>query len=143
MQKNISEFTKSEESTASATDMFEFDQYGPTMDYPLPDAELGAMYPCGVSEIDRREIPDSGLSLSDFTTDWPFNHGRERDRPERIEKWAETAAVVDPRQDDNGGDDLELSKGWNPTAESQRTSNKRTKVLSDCPINQANKEENQ
>ncbi|MDR5657279.1 hypothetical protein RH831_08810 [Halodesulfurarchaeum sp. HSR-GB] len=75
------------------------EDWGPTMNEPLPEPELGALFESGGELVDRREIPDSGLSLSDIT-DWS-SHKREQDREDRIEEWAEKAAAADPRGVEN------------------------------------------
>lgn len=99
MQQNLSDFmTNADESTETDSWTPAFGEYGPTMDRLLPDAELAAMFESGETVVDRREIPDSGLSLSDIT-DWPFSHVARITPPER-EHFEEMMDKLNPNQDD-------------------------------------------
>lgn len=106
-QTNFDAFAKEQKLREEEPDPWEFDEYGPTMNEPLPiEEEEQAMFESGGEMIDRREIPDSGLSLSDIT-DWPYIN-REEDRPERIEQWAEKAAKFG---DQPGGQEVAADGG--------------------------------
>lgn len=78
------------------SDPFEFDQYGPTADRPLPEAELAALFESGGETIDRRALPDSGLSLSDIT-DWTFIND-EREDPSENAAYREMVAAFEAHE---------------------------------------------
>ena len=97
-------FDRFEENTETTdetgSDPWDFEEYGPTMDEPIPEAERMALHESGGELVDEREIPDSGLSLSDIT-DWPYIN-EERDRPDRRAKEAETIARLESKNQDVG-----------------------------------------
>jgi len=78
---------------------FDFDHYGPTSRRPTPEAELAALFESGGEMVDRREIPDSGLSLSDIT-DWPYIN-REQSNPSEREHFETTMSNLDDPRDDS------------------------------------------
>ena len=98
-QASFADFAES-----SGTDPFGFEDYGPTSRRPTPEAELAALYESGGVMVDRRAIPDSGLSLSDIT-DWPYIN-REESNPDEREHFEEIMSTIDdPRDDDSTDDD--------------------------------------
>ncbi|UWG47051.1 hypothetical protein HSRCO_0757 [Halanaeroarchaeum sp. HSR-CO] len=97
-----------------AADPFEFDDYGPTTDEPIEwiaPAEVEALHESGGELVDEREIPHSGLSLSDIT-DWPYIN-RERDRPDRREAEAKKIAELEglTQSPDTGGKKRAVTDG--------------------------------
>lgn len=84
------------------SDPFDFEEYGPTMDRPIPEVERAALFESGGELVDRRAIPDSGLSLSDIT-DWPFV-GEVRENPKEIEQFQEMVAADSERLESDGSD---------------------------------------
>jgi hypothetical protein len=73
-------------------DLWDFDHYGPTADRPIPEAERSAVFMSGGDPVDRREIPDSGLSLSDIT-DWPHIN-REESHPNALENFKQKMSEI-------------------------------------------------
>ncbi len=79
---------------------FDFDDYGPTNDRPIPESEVASL-PGGV---DQREIPDSGLSASDLT-DWPFINEERSEREESRVEFDDAMTIIDdPTSDDSTAD---------------------------------------
>lgn len=76
-QKSLSTFgIEPEDTHPDAGGLFEFDEYGPTSRRPIPQEERDMVVVDQFGHaIDRRKLPDSGLSVSDIT-DWP-SHGVE------------------------------------------------------------------
>jgi len=93
-QASFADFAES-----SGTDLFGFEDYGPTSRRPTPEAELATLFESGGEMVDRREIPDSGLSLSDIT-DWPYINREESDPDER-EHFEEIMSTIDDPRDDS------------------------------------------
>jgi len=94
-----STFEQFEESTTNHANPFDFDEFGPTMYRPLPEAEMAARFESGGAVIDRRTIPQSGLSLSDIT-DWP-SINRERENIAERDYFEEMMKKIQPHQNDD------------------------------------------
>lgn len=106
-QTNLTQFGENQQDTTT-TDPFPFDDYGPTMDRPLPLAERPTL-PGG---IDTRQLPGTGLSPQDFalvnqwqsgpekflrvaTGDWPDYHPDDRTTPDAIDGHGKTMAELE------------------------------------------------
>lgn len=117
-QTGFDRFTESTE-TAEAADIWGFDEYGPTADRPIPEAERMTLHKSGGELVDEREIPDSGLSLSDIT-DWPYIND-ERSNPNELDGFQEIMSDINPtheadEQTDENPAELaaDLGEYWNP-----------------------------
>lgn len=96
VQQSLSAFDSSRESDQS--DPWHFEDYGATRKTPLPEGERKMLVEDHDGHvIDRRRLPDSGLSVSDLT-DWPSHVKDPEDRPEEIAAFREMMAAAQAQE---------------------------------------------
>lgn len=117
-QQTLASFGATAESDQSDSDLFPFEDYGPTSRRPIPAAELEMLVSDDAGNaIDRRRIPDSGLSVSDLT-DWPYRHD-ERERPDRNAAFREMVAQA--LANDRAADDLTESMNHDSSSDGEHS----------------------